>query len=201
MSNINIKGILDKSFDNEIWKPIKGFPDYQVSEKGRVKSLKFGNEKILKSGINGSGYLTVDFFNEGKKQRKLIHRLVSEAFLENPEEKQEVNHKNGIKRDNHIQNLEWVTRSENLKHAFKTGLISNKGINNPGSKLSTNDVFQILNDLNVGFLQREIAARYNVARTTITQIKTGQNWSHLTGITYKKSYSENPAQILDAGSD
>lgn len=94
----------------EIWKVIKGYEKYQVSNLGRVKSF-FSKEKILKLR-NHRGYSLVNLSNKTFK----VHRLVAEAFLENETKKPEVNHKNKIKSDNTVSNLEWVTREENIYH-------------------------------------------------------------------------------------
>jgi len=119
----------------EIWKTIEDFPDYEVSNLGRVKSFKKYKEgKILKPQKNNGGYLYVNLWKDGKQYTKTIHRLVLEAF--NPVENMdrfECNHKNGLKLYNiYPNNLEWVTRSENQKHAYKIGLKKGlKGENHP----------------------------------------------------------------------
>ena len=84
MYNINMEYNLDKSFDEEHWKDIKGFPDYLISDKGRVKALKFGKERILKKQTDQYGNIQVYLCNEGKRHPKKVHRLVLEAFSENP---------------------------------------------------------------------------------------------------------------------
>jgi len=118
----------------ENWKDIEGYEGYLISNLGNVKSLEKivrcgrGNgktikkEKILKKGINSGGYeLVVLTRREGKKNFS-VHRLVSQTFIPNHENKKEVNHKDGNKLNNNVENLEWCTSSENQIHAFKTGL-------------------------------------------------------------------------------
>lgn len=97
--------------------------EYYVSSWGRVKSLKFGKERILKPGLIGNGYPSVDlrYLNKKRKIQK-IHRLVALAFISNPEKKGDVNHKDGNKCNNHVENLEWMTRKENIQHAWDNGL-------------------------------------------------------------------------------
>lgn len=192
MSNIENDDKVFKDFEREYWAPIKGYPDYRVSDLGRVKSLKQGKERILKPTPNKAGYLGVCLCNEGTKETKPVHRLVLEAFVPNPENKPEVNHKDGNKANNHFSNLEPVTRSENELHAYKTGLKTAKGSNNSQAKLSANGVLEILNMLNAGIPQPEIAAKYNVSRQNISTIKTGYSWSHVTGIAYAPR-SKKPA--------
>lgn len=97
-----------------VWKSIKGHPGYEVSNKGEVKSPT----RILKPIYDGGGYPMVQL----KRKNTKIHRLVAMAFLRNPHDKCCVNHINGNKKDNRVDNLEWVTYSENAKHAFRTGL-------------------------------------------------------------------------------
>jgi hypothetical protein len=99
----------------EIWKTIEGFEDYLISDKGNVYSHK--SNKILKPQMNGHGYHHVSLYKLGEFYTKKIHRLVLEAFIPNLSNKPETNHKNGIKTDNRIENLEWVTGRENIIHA------------------------------------------------------------------------------------
>lgn len=115
--------------DKEIWKPIKGYEDkYEISNFGNVKSLylinrqtKMKREKILKQHMT-CGYLKVILRKENKMKNYLVHRLVAETFIPNPENKPQVNHINGYKLNNNVSNLEWVTRSENVNHAWINGL-------------------------------------------------------------------------------
>lgn len=116
--------------ENEIWEFVFGYPNYMVSNNGKIKSLKkeinrghyksIQEERIITNKSQSCGYLSVTLSNEKGKKRFLIHRLVAEAFLKKMNENQiQVNHKNGIKTDNRTENLEWVTVSDNHKHAFR----------------------------------------------------------------------------------
>ena len=131
---------------NEIWKDIPGYEGlYQVSNLGRVKSLgryvkkrsklAFQDERMLCSPKDKYGYLIVTLCREGKPKKKKVHRLVAQAFIPNPENKETVNHINGDKNNNTAMNLEWNTSTENLKHAYAVGLNGrNHFINNKNSK-------------------------------------------------------------------
>jgi len=101
-------------------KLIPNYPNYSVTKDGNVINNKTNRE--LKRGIDSGGYCRVGLFNKGKVKFFLIHRLVASAFLNNLENKYEVNHIDGIKTNNNLLNLEWATRSENMKHAYKIGL-------------------------------------------------------------------------------
>lgn len=103
----------------ELWKPVKGFDNYEVNEYGVIRN-KY-TEKIL-SSKNDRGYERVALYDHGIRSMKQVHRIVAESFIDNPCNKDEVNHINGDKRDNRSQNLEWCTRSDNMKHAYAAGL-------------------------------------------------------------------------------
>ena len=110
----------------EIWKPVKEFEGlYEVSNLGQVRSLNYKRTKgtkILKLVIDKDGYLRVNLYKNGKQYNKKVHRLVTAAFIPNPEGKTEVNHIDGNKTNNRVENLEWVTHSENIQHAWESGL-------------------------------------------------------------------------------
>ena len=105
---------------DEIWKDIEGYEGlYQISNKGRVKSLKWGKERILRPGINGSGYYFIGLYNDGVSKQFQLHRLVAQAFIPNPENKPQVNHLDENKKNNCIENLEWATAKENLNYGTR----------------------------------------------------------------------------------
>lgn len=117
----------------EEWRQIHGFEDYDASNLGRVRSRdrmvkgKFGNEylrkgKILSQYLNNKGYLSTGLTKNGRVFNSHVHRFIALAWILNPHNKPEVNHKNGIKTDNRPDNLEWCTNEENVKHSVQTGL-------------------------------------------------------------------------------
>lgn len=117
----------------EIWKDIPNYEGlYQASNFGRIKSIQYFNhtnnkiyprDKILKPILNEKGYCRVDLSKSGKSKRHRVHRLVAKTFLPNPYNLLEVNHIDGNKQNNNVNNLEWCSRSYNMKEAYKLGLV------------------------------------------------------------------------------
>jgi len=105
----------------EIWKDIPDYEGlYQASNLGNIKSLK--KNIILRQNGDNYGYMQVILYNGETRKTGKVHRLVGKAFIENPENKPQINHKDGNKKNNHVSNLEWLTNRENKKHAIDTGL-------------------------------------------------------------------------------
>jgi hypothetical protein len=120
---------------NEVWKDIEDYPNYQISNFGRVKSKERitnvgiknvkeikREERILKLFHNKKGYAQTILYRDKKPHPVKIHRLVANAFIPNPENKPQVNHIDGDKNNNRIDNLEWCTQTENIQHSYKVGL-------------------------------------------------------------------------------
>ena len=104
----------------ETWKLISGYEGlYEVSDLGRIKSLKFGKEKILKPWNDGFGYLQVSLCKDGKVKHPHIHRLVAQAFIPNPLNLPQVNHKDEVKTNNIASNLEWMTNKDNVNYGTR----------------------------------------------------------------------------------
>ena len=156
-----------------MWKDIPGFEGlYSVNELGQIFSVR--SNKILKTNrrVNNSGYESVSL---QARCVKSVHWCVAMAWLGYPPFlKADVNHKNGSKRDNRPENLEWVSRKENMKHAKELGLIgirrSYRGIANPNAKLTNENITQILFLKENGSTQSEIAKKFNVKQCTISQV-------------------------------
>lgn len=164
----------------ETWKDIEGFDGmYQVSTHGRVKSLKRGRELIM-SNINTTyGYLRVKFWKDKKEYPFAVHRLVGFAFLPTIEGKNEINHIDGNKKNNHLSNLEWCNRSENMRHADQTGLrIMLKGQRNPKAKV-TDEIVRLIRNERKGIFQKDIANEFNLKQQTISKIINRKLWPHV----------------------
>lgn len=183
LDNIPIyENISLNDLNGEVWKPVVGYYGlYDVSNFGRIKSFnKNGNNKnsdiIRIQRINQFGYLTFNLCKENKKRMIQIHRLVAQAFIPNPENKPQVNHKNGIKSDNRVENLEWCTRSENSIHSYyvldnKSGLINaQKKAYDVNTIFKENEIKDVLLKRASGLSAIEIAKEYNVDRVTVTSV-------------------------------
>ena len=117
----------------EIWKPIEGYPNYEVSNLGRVRSLNYNKTnqtKILTPWNNGSGYKLVGLRKDGKRKMFQVHRLVAIAFINNPNNYQIINHKDENPSNNYVENLEWCTHKYNLNYGTRNERISQKLIIN-----------------------------------------------------------------------
>ena len=109
----------------EVWRDIEGYEGrYQVSNMGRVKSFKWNKERFLKPSMDKDGYLLVTLCAGGKRKTLKVHRLVCEAFHENPDNKPQVNHINEDKTDNRACNLEWCTCKQNVNHGSRNERVS-----------------------------------------------------------------------------
>lgn len=176
----------------EIWKPIKGYVNYEVSNLGNVRSKdrivlmkngrkRFRESKTLAKAINNKGYLVVSIYNlRAERSVVRVHRVVAEGFVSGKTKiRNQVNHKDGNKLNNHVDNLEWCSQYENNHHAYKNKLIVQlKGENHPLAKLSISEVRDIRRLLKTTKLyHREIAEIYNVSVYVIGAISRGETYN------------------------
>ena len=174
--------------NKEVWKDVQEFKGIlQVSNKGRVRTL----DRICKAKNNGTqiskgmlrkptkdkqGYLKVVMTVDGVIYARRVHRLVAKEFIKNPLNKPEVNHIDGVKDNNNVDNLEWVTAKENVRHAYANNLIDSrkrnvlKGRKSPKRIFTDNQVEEIKKMRDDGIVYREIASKYNVSIPTIRNI-------------------------------
>lgn len=161
----------------EIWADIKSYEGlYQISNHGFVKSLI--TNKILKPKIS-SEYYAVNLYKNEICTTRRIHRLVAMHFIDNPENKPQVNHKDADKLNNHVSNLEWSSRNENMKHAFDNGLLSMPDIHgdrNGKSKITeeqATDIRRSKDRVNV------LAAQHGISKQSVWDIKARRSWKHI----------------------
>lgn len=179
----------------EIWKPCPEYErHYEISNLGNLRSKRvfipndsiFGEikgvwkkQQIKNQTNNRDGYKTSKLCKEGKCRRLTIHRLVAKAFLENPNGYSQVNHIDGNKENNRVDNLEWCSPSANIKHAYETGLMKKDhliGENHVAAKLTWEEVRSIRKRLKAGEKGAKLAEEYGVSPTTITYIKQNKIW-------------------------
>ena len=166
---------------------MKRFKDtkYLVTKDGRVYSER--RNIFLKTFDNGTGYIKLRISIDSKTYNKYLHRMVAEVYIPNPDNKPEVNHKNGIKADCSVDNLEWNTKAENIRHAHDNGLMANcgnKGEFNINSKVTETDVLEIYKLKDSGVQRKDIAKRFPITYNQIGVIVRGDSWSDL----YKQHY-------------
>lgn len=171
---------------NEIWmQTLNG--KYLISNLGRLKSITCNKAtryepRILKQHINNCGYLMYNTRGSSGQLQGYVHRLVAEAFIINESKKPCVNHKNGVKTDNRVENLEWVTYLENHNHSVNIGIQNNNGELNGKSKLTSGIVKEIL-DSDISY--PKLGKKYNVSQSVISDIKNGYTWNSVTGFPKK----------------
>jgi hypothetical protein len=166
----------------EVWKDVKDFEGlYQVSNLGNVKRLVSKgvlNERAIGRILDRDGYLRRTLCKNSLCKQITEHRLVATAFIENHQNKATINHINGIKTDNRVENLEWNTNLENSQHAVSSGLTDFKGTKHPRCKLTDQQVLEIRE---IGFSQTRmsLSKKYGVSRANILGIIRGKFWKHI----------------------
>jgi hypothetical protein len=164
---------------------LEDFPEYAVTSAGEVVSLKFGKVRIKKPKFDGR-YLFVCLRKDGKGQNRKVHRLVMETFRGKSD--LTVNHINGNKTDNRLENLEYCTNKENTNHAWEAGLcertrkaasVRNRGEKSIWAKLNEDQVKEILAMRGSDLTQREVAAQFGIRDSAVSRIWSGKRWKHL----------------------
>lgn len=167
------------------WKKIPNYSLYECSNTGLIKTFNWknsGKTRIMKPALDGSGYLrTMLKRDDGVIHTIKVHRIVAQTWIDNPENKEEVNHKNAIKTDNNVENLEWATRAENLAHSLENDLqYVLKGEEIGNSILTEKQVLEI----RARFIPRRVtrdmlSQEYHVSPHTIKNVVTRRTWRHI----------------------
>lgn len=181
--------------EGEEWKPIPDYDGYQVSNFGRVKSFKQSRVKILKPVINRQGYLLASLSNITNHKSFRVHRLVAQLFVPNPTNKSEVNHRDGNKFNNFVDNLEWVTSSENQQHAVTMGL-QKSGVDVYNAKFTNEQILWIRDNPN-NLLVSELAKIFNTQTTVISAIQLGKRYKNADGSVRESKPRKAPTFLSD----
>jgi hypothetical protein len=181
------KIVLFPDIKGEVWKDVIDYGGvyigiYQISNFCRLKRImhrKNPTNKLIKSCFSEDGYICVTLIKNGKTKFTGLHRLVASAFIPNPENKPQVNHKDGNKHNNSIDNLEWSTISENIQHAFDTGLNEvKKGEKHYRTKLTEKDVLEI-RKIGASISAVKLGLMYGLNNQAIYKILNKQTWKHI----------------------
>jgi len=177
-----------EDLEGEVWKPIKDYEGlYEISNMGRVKSLSrktktkiLTKDKIMKTKKGGGGYIQAKLSKKSKIYSPIVSRLVAEAFCEKPHYANVVNHIDSVRHNNIWTNLEWVTHSQNMKHAFKCGHHTQKGEKNNMAKLNMEIVKEIRKyaEENSHLSQRQIAEKFGLKRENVKDVITYKTWRY-----------------------
>jgi hypothetical protein len=173
----------------KIWKQVPNYSLYEASTEGEIRSTNYkrtGKKVILKPALDNCGYLRTMLKRDcGTIHTVKVHRIICQTFLENPENKPCVNHKNSIRNDNRLLNLEWCTLSENQKHSFASKRKCVVGEKNPAATITNEQAKEILANYEFGkkskkgITKKEIALKYNTSFAVIKSLVQRKTWKHL----------------------
>lgn len=170
------------NIQDEIWAPfpIKGYPDYEVSNYGRVLSKKKSKHKILKLRPHHKGYFKVTPYADYPQKNYFIHRVVALAFIPNPNKLPQINHIDCDKTNNHVSNLEWCDNTHNQRHAKANGLSRCLvGSENKASKITESDVRSIRDKFNNGYTAKMLGEEYGITAYTVYDVVHRRTWRHI----------------------
>ena len=177
---------------DEEWGPVRGYKGlYDVSTRGRVRSLdrvilcRDGGERAYKGKVlrqrESMGYPAITLSKQGKTKTRKVHRLVAEAFLPNPDGLPWINHKDGEKTNNAVENLEWCTPRQNMRHAERMGLIGQRpiGVEVAAAKLNDEAVACIRFLYEHGFSGNHLRIAFGVSWRAMDKVLRGETWQHV----------------------
>lgn len=175
---------------NEIWKKVEGYENiYEVSNHGNIQSIdhfvvgkksRTQKGRVLSVSISTKGYHQVSLSLLGRRFHTGVHRLVAKAFLANPDNKEQVNHKDGNKSNNHVSNLEWATNQENIIHAYKNNLVKlNYGEKHHQCRFTNNQIKELKRKLANGVSGSSISKEYKISQAAVSQIKKGKTYKNI----------------------
>ena len=175
-----------------IWVKIEEFKgNYEVSDTGLVRSVARVEirsngwrypviERIMKPSLTADGYERVGLMLSGKLVTRSVHRLVAKAFIANTSNKPQVNHLSGVKTENNVENLEWCTSAENVRHAFDNGLAFGlRGSKNPSAKIDEMQALTIKTLISAKFKLVKISKELGISINIVKDISRGKTWKHL----------------------
>jgi hypothetical protein len=181
--------------DIEEWRVVERDKRYEVSSLGRVRRATAGNKthagRILKPSWARPGYFYVRFWIDGRRVKVFVHVLVAEAFVSTrPTPRHEVNHRDAIKTNNHVANLEWTTHHGNMTHAYALGLVPppprhgipppvRHGEANGHAKLTADDI-RFIRRRDHGLSIARLADHFDIALSTVKRIRNRRSWAHVT---------------------
>lgn len=161
-------------------KPIPNCPGYLCTVDGEVLQRRAnGQLRTISQYKEKFGYFRVTLLVDGRRKNKLVHRLVAQTFLPNPKAKLQVNHKNGNRLDNAVQNLEWATAQENERHKTDVLKTGNTGSRNARAKLKEPQVVRIKKLIGLGVSGRTIAKLTRISEGSVSLIASGKTWRHV----------------------
>lgn len=157
------------------WEVVSSHPNYSVSDTGLIRNNTTGSIRKPVFNPHRGGYYQCILYKEGKSKMCYPHRLVAIAFIDNTDNKPQVNHIDGNKLNNCVDNLEWVTNQENGQHAFDTGLNKNKGVNSNFSKFTDEEIRDILSYKDTGKSQGYVSRKLRVSQSYISMLWNGKS--------------------------
>lgn len=173
---------------------------YLVSKEGLVKNQVTG--RVLKQRETEQGYMEVTVWCDEQKKYVLrkVHRLVAQTYIDNPEHKREVNHLDGNKKNNCVDNLEWCTSKENKDHAWENGYYTSIGENHHAAYFTEELVRNICERIQEGYRNIDIADMYGIHRERVSDIRIGRRWKHISkdyNLSVKRQNRKSPETVIE----